>query len=621
MTRKSENPGQTRVSLEKAGLSRFLWVFLAMLCVALAARAEITEAEKKLLQGAMTTNAAHEAGKRADAAALERMVALGDPDLVRAFGSGLDVARVQQMPPDIEAIVVAHFDDPRVGAALRALPPRYQTRKLFDLHYARIQSAYKADEPSFRQILRTDQPGIEEPLLRIAERFPGGNDELPPVMLFVAQRHHPGAVPLLISSIDRGYKVLGTVAPIHNRAMALLLDYPDPAIWRRASDELERMKREGRVTDAAYAAGRQQLDRALADPAVTLARMKARDARATFEQRRASLAAAAIRIEALKGENLRLYASEQAKYLARLDEIAREIGDDGVAYDVAGMYFQLGMLVRFKLREPREAAALFTKAADAHLAMAQVALADTYQFDLADRAAALAAYERALAEARAPTEGRLFYPYARVGDSHNNFWQAWLAQEAEFVRTGKPFRGPVPEKVITGFFDVLYGNANSVLEALAEDAQVELRNVPTFGGFAAGSVPIMSRVAPPPRDWEEVRGSLERVRRDGLAQKLEGLPASRLWLFVALRPASALPARDMLRWFARNDPSGYWTTCLLGTVSFLDAQGAQRRDLAVKTGTAQLMPGMAGTATPNAVSSAASQFLAARGLRVKAGTR
>ena len=597
---------------------RCLAAFALAFALPFIAHADITDAERKLLQNAMTTNAAFEAGKRADTAALERMVALGDPDLVRAFGGGMDVAQVKQMPADIEAIVTAHFDDPRVGAALRAMPVRYRTRKLFDLHYARIQAAYKADEPSFREILRTDQPGIDEALLRVADKFPAGTDELPPVMLFVAQRHHPAVVPQLVASIDRGYRVLGRVAPIHNRAMSLLLEYPDPAVWRQASDELERLKREGRVTDEAYAAGRRQLDYALADPAMTLARMKAREARIAFDQRRASLSTTAIRIEAVKEENLPLYASEQAKYLSRLDDIARDIGDDGVSYDLAGQYFQLGMLVRFKLHQPREAAALFARGAEYHHALSQVALADTYQLGLGDRDAALAAYERALAEARAPTEGRIFWPYARAGDSQNNFWQAWLAQEVEFVRTGKPFRGAVPEKAITGFFDVIYGNANAFLEAMAEDAQVELRPISAFATNLSVRVPAMNRVAPPPRDWEEVVASLEHVQRDGLAQRLDELPASRLWLFLALRPASALRPADMLRFFARNDPSGYWTTCILGTVRFMDTQGAQRRELALRTGTAQLMPGMAASGNPNALSTAASQFLATRGFRVKA---
>jgi len=575
---------------------------IALLAALLASQAgaQITESERRLLQGAITVGAANESGKAADAAALERMVALGDPALVRAYSSGLDVARVEQMPADIEAIVIRHFDDPRVGAALRALSPRYRTRKLFDLQYARVQAAFKADEPSFKEILRTDQPGIDEDLMRIADKFPVPDREMPPVLIFVGRRQHPAAVPGLVASIERGYAVLGPrVAPMNNQPLALLLQYPDAAVWRRAGDELERLTREGRVTDEAYAAGKQQVDRALADPQLTLARMRARDARVQYEKRRAALGVGSVRIDAMRGESPRMYADQQAKYLARLDEIAREIGDEGVAYDVAGQYFALGMMVRFQLREPREAVTYFEKAAADHLAMAQVALADTYQLELKDRNAALAAYERALAEATSQPKERLFFPYSPQGNRMNDFWRAWLAQEVEFVRTGKPFQGRIPENVITGFFDSIYGNGGY------------------FYREFAGDFPP----ATPPNDWSDVESSLGGIEKAGLAAKLEKLPPSRLYFFVALRQVSALPAADILRYLARNDPSGYWTTCLLGTVSYLDSRGAERRELAVRTGTAQLVPGMAASGKPNALSSAAAQFLASRGLRVKPEAR
>jgi tetratricopeptide (TPR) repeat protein len=577
---------------------RLALAFLAALFISHAS-AQITESERRLLQGAITVGAANESGKAADAGALERIVALGDPELVRAFSRGLDVARVEQMPADIEAIVVRHFDDPRVGAALRALSPRYRTRKLFDLQYARVQAAFKADEPSFKEILRTDQPGIDEDLMRIADKFPVPHDELPPVIIFVGTRHHPAAVPALVASIDQGYKVLGRVAPMHNRPLGLLLEYPDVAVWRRASDELERLKREGRVADEAYAAGKQQVDRALADPQLTLARMRARDARVQFEKRRAALGVGSVRIDAMRSESPRIYADQQAKYLARLDEIAREIGDEGVFYDVAGHYFALGMMVRFQLREPREAVTYFEKAAAYHLAMAQVALADTYQLELKDRNAALAAYERALAEATSQPKARLFFPYSPRGNRMNDFWRAWLAQEVEFVRTGKPFQGPIPENVIAGFFDSIYGNGGYFYRDFAGD-------FPPAG---------------PPNDWSDVESSLGGIEKAGLAAKLEKLPPSRLYFFVALRQVSALPAADILRYLARNDPSGYWTTCLLGTVNYLDSRGTERRELAVRTGAAQLLPGMAAAGKPNALSSAATQFLATRGLRVKPEAR
>jgi hypothetical protein len=60
---------------------------------------------------------------------------------------------------------------------------------------------------------------------------------------------------------------------------------------------------------------------------------------------------------------------------------------------------------------------------------------------------------------------------------------------------------------------------------------------------------------------------------------------------------------------------------LLGTVSYLDSRGTERREIAVRTGAAQLLPGMAATGKPNALSSAATQFLATRGLRVKPEAR
>jgi len=121
-----------------------------------------------------------------------------------------------------------------------------------------------------------------------------------------------------------------------------------------------------------------------------------------------------------------------------------------------------------------------------------------------------------------------------------------------------------------------------------------------------------------PSDWDEVESELERLKGEGISQRLEQVPASRLALFVALPAISSLPTRDMLRHLARNDPSGYWTACVLGTVAYLQSRpAAERRDLALRNGVARLLPGMAGKGAPNALASASSQFLASRGLKVK----
>ena len=97
----------------------------ALLAGMLPDAAALTEEEKGLLEGTISAAQATERGRAADARALERIVALGDPQLVQSFDRGMQFARIERMPPDIEALVVAHFDDARVGAALRALTPRY----------------------------------------------------------------------------------------------------------------------------------------------------------------------------------------------------------------------------------------------------------------------------------------------------------------------------------------------------------------------------------------------------------------------------------------------------------------------------------------------------------------
>ena len=116
--------------------------------------------------------------------------------------------------------------------------------------------------------------------------------------------------------------------------------------------------------------------------------------------------------------------------------------------------------------------------------------------------------------------------------------------------------------------------------------------------------------------WSTIESDLARVDRRDLAQKLEALPASRLTLIATIQPLTALPDADsILRYLARNDPSGYWSTCLLGTAAFIAQQGEAGKAEAARNGTALLLPGLAGQ--PNALSAAATQFLRVRGLRVE----
>jgi hypothetical protein len=519
-----------------------------------------------------------EYGKAADAAALQRLIALEDPALVYAFGSGLDVANRAAMPPDVEALVVANFDHPRVGAALRTFS-RYRTRALFDLHYKRIEAAYRNDDPSFEQILRTDLAGIEAPLMKVAPKFAPRIGEPNPALVFLGRRKYPAAAPLLIASLEDSYRAAPS-ATAYNVVLAVLMEYPSVEVWRQTRDELDRLRREGRIAAQAHATARKSLDAVLEDPAATLAQYKRRDSYAAFERARDALSPNAREIEALRSSDPRRYASLYSEYAAKLERIVAGLDDPQASYEVANAYYRLGMFVRFQLRDPQRAATLLEKSAPLGYALGQLALADTYQFDLGDKARALQAYRRALEEATKPTRRGLPAPYSATGSPANEFWKAWLAAEVRFLETGQPFRGAIGEAAIGGFFLNMYGWLDAVTP------------------FFEAELPMPAAPAN--------------------AAAVEKLPASRLALMAAMRHASLLPdAARVLQSLERNDPSGYWTTCMLGTVEYFAGQGVAGRDEALRSGAAQFLPGIVADGNPNALGDAAQRFMRARNLGVR----
>ena len=584
----------------------------ACLAALACAAAPLSEAEKQLLLSGISAPAATDYGKAADAGGLERIVAPGDPALVQAFDYGMRGARIDTMPPAIEAVVVRHFNNVKVGAALRAMLARYQTRALFDLHYARIQSAFRSDEPSFEQILRTDQPGIEEPLLRIAARFPSRPDQPNPVALFTARRKHPDAVPLMLAELEGAYRDPNAARMNYNTVLDLLAEYPSPDVWRKAGAEIDRLRGEGRLTEAAHAAAHRRLDPLLANPDAEIARVKRRDASAAWARKRDAVTPNASQITPLRNTAPRRYVEELAAYLERLEAAGEEFRSEDVDYEIAGQYANLGVFARFQLRDPALAARLLEKAAKGRSLIGQVVLADTYQLELHDKAQALRAYQLALDTASEPKGARLFTPYARPGDAMNEFWKDWLAQEIAFLRTGKPFNGRVSEPVIGGFWQAIGVWASVVTLTFPEwptpYAQPGVGSGRGYGavqGFGVAQPSSSSADAP------------DRIDRKELAARLGRVPASRLALLVTLRYISLLPdAAAILAELARNDPSGYWTTIALGTVAFHESGGEAGRNAAQRNGVADALPGMAAPGRPNALATAARRHLQALELRV-----
>ena len=589
------------------------WISGCACLAALAcAAAPLTEAEKQLLLSGISATAATDYGKAADAAGLERIVALGDLALVQSFGYGMQGARIDTMPPAIEAVVVKHFDHPKVGAALRAIQARYQTRALFDLHYARIQAAFRSDEPSFEQVLRTDQPGIDEPLLRIAAKFPSRPDQPNPVALFTGRRKHPDAVPLLLAELEGAYRDPIAARMNYNTVLDLLAAYPSPDVWRKAGAEIDRLRGEGRLTEAAHAAAHRRLDPLLANPDAEIARAQRRDAAAAWARKRDALTPNASQITPLKNTAPRRYVEELAGYLERLESAGAEFPGEDVAYEIAGQYASLGLFTRFGLRDPALAVRFLEKAAKGRDLIGQIALADTYQLELRDKAQAMRAYQLALDTASEPKGARLITPYARPGDPMNEFWKAWLAQEIAYLRTGKPFNGRVPEPVIGGFWEAIgvWARAATLTFPQWPESRAQLDMGGARGRAPQGYGVAQALVAEPPPDNFDFKE---------LAARLGRMPASRLGLFVTLRYVSELPdAAAILGELARHDPSGYWTTIVLGTVAFHEARGEAGRAAAQLNGVADALPGMAAPGRPNALATAARRHLQARELRVVA---
>jgi len=577
-------------------------ILLAVLLAGLSllANAALTEAEKNLLTSSVSADGAAQMGRANDAAGLERIIALGDPNLVSSFSRGM--SRADPLPPAIESLVVRNFDDPRVGAALRAMAIRYQTRALFDKFYAVAQATYQNRDPVFEYILRTDQPGIDEAILRLAPKFPvtpySGNAALQ----FLGQRRYPGAVDPLIAALaadDRGNG--------YGPTLNILLHYNSPEVWRRTSDGIERMHGEGKLTDGAYKRARSELDAALANPETRAASNRKEEVMRALNAQRGALYQESNEAARLRTEPAR-YVEAQAKYLAKLDAFATSLKDPAANYEVARDYTNLGLYALLTANDPKAAVTFLEKAARDRDGFGTMALADTLEH-LGDKAAAIRAFEAALAmasETNGPTK-----PFGTPvpGDNMNEFWRSWFAAEIEYLRSGRPFRGRVTEPAITGFWSFVqlsHSDVSTYFHALSS-AKVTA-STPGYGSVG------LTNNALTRDDWPKVAEILRNASRPEQAPWVAQFPASRISLLIAMREISAIgdPAA-ILSAFARHDPSGFWTTIALGTVAYHESHG---RDGALDDGVAKLLPGMAAPGQPNPLAVAARRYMQARGLRV-----
>lgn len=201
----------------------------------------------------------------------------------------------------------------------------------------------------------------------------------------------------------------------------------------------------------------------------------------------------------------------------------------------------LGDFARFKMHDPRQAAALYKRAAVR--AGSPIGfndqIADVYEFDLHDAPAAAAAFrELRKAIAASPRQTRADYI------AWNSWYLHWFDAEIAYLERGISFKDPVSGEDVTGFAQTLFflgGGAGMTTPELID--------------------PALNIYSPPKFTAEEAE------------RKLLPLPPSHsmfLRTYIFVPPMRAAAVRT---WLARNDPAGFWTAC------FLTLAAAIERDL------------------------------------------
>lgn len=320
--------------------------------------------------------------------------------------------------------------------------------------------------------------------------------------------------------------------------------------------------------------------------------------------RRGELSGAMNEAARLRSEPAR-YIEAQAKYLRSLDAFAAGLEDPWVDYDIAREYTSLGLFALMRANDPGAAVRFLEKAAKGGEAVGAVAFADTLEQGVNDKPGAIRAYQAALARATKPSGP--ISPFGGPGYPLEEFAEAWFTAEIEYLRTGKPFRGRVSELAIQGFWSFIMSSSSNT-STYGQVLSTAVISTPAYGSYGLGNT-LSTRA-----EWPDVAEMYRKASRPESASWLAQFPKSRMSFIVTMREVSALgdPAAILSR-LARDDPSGYWTTILLGTVAYHETYD---RDGALDDQVAKLLPGMAAPGNPNPLAVAARRYTQSRGLRV-----
>lgn len=652
---------------------------LVMLSIPVAAFAQPAAPAANLNQEAIEL--AQRLGRECSAEGLETIINTHNVDLVTAYERGFretlthiatEAKKNIPLPDDIEALIVKHYDDPQVGAALRMLFTSsrtvYQTRALFDLMYAEWRSGKvrPSTYPIRDSILQTEQPGIEGPLLELLltlaqpEQADGTR-----LINFIAARKYRPAVPVFTamsknakpgaqfaSTLQGALLTIGTPdaidallqrlvwlreqppgpdvakeiaalasrisqAPVetpldyasfrkalpttlndemkssllsfiarrkekqgvpdallllaetkfYQRSLEALVALDSPEIWKQARVEVERLNQQGALNDGQYRYATSLLDPKIADPEKYFAEQQRRGREKEFDAKRTALYAARNTVQKLKDAQPEQYVTGYLDFLKGKERLAQEYADlpsaAGLRSETANDYVNLGHLVRFKLRQPARALEIYASAERLENQLPAVfSLADFYQFEMRDKAKALAEYER-MRELlqRARTSGN------DMEAGFGNWAKNWLTHQVEYLKTGKTFSGAVTRDEIAGPAMLMYFGAGFARE-----------------NDYLGLGPLNRMLS----EATSGKADAPQLDRKTIAETLNALPPSSMTLMGSVALMTLMPdAGAILNFLARHDPAGYATAGFFALVDMVGEKAGAARE------TAMLLPGLA----------------------------
>ncbi|HUQ94484.1 MAG TPA: hypothetical protein VM120_22570, partial [Bryobacteraceae bacterium] len=169
-----------------------------------------------------------ELGNQASVRALKCRIDSGDVEQIQAYGSGLGGWSYSKLPSGIEEVILDNMDDPGVEPALIGLTrgAKYQTRELFEALGTRLKRA-EQDWVALNAITRTDLPGIEAEVLRIAEGVPVDHFDshaYSAIKFFGDRKYAPAAT--FLSRLTQGRNPGDVVASTAAESLALIGSAP-----------------------------------------------------------------------------------------------------------------------------------------------------------------------------------------------------------------------------------------------------------------------------------------------------------------------------------------------------------------------------------------------------------